>query len=303
MCRRFLLLAAVTALAGVAPRIAHAQSPFAPNGPLAPWSAPLPSRTLPAQPSIPYAHTTAVPFASSSQPAAPVPGNARVASPDFAASAPPSAYTGWAPIETLPQPWSVPSAAPSPSPAADARDMNRTRGARDSERIWVSALVNPVLAPWGRVAGRIEIAPLAAHALYFEFSKIDFYITNLERQVPVYEYDLGYHLFPQGRGVSGFYLGPRLILARGETDEGVGKATGIGGDLGYQFVIAGHLVINAGIGAAHFTASAEAKPGYIEKILQGISSEEASAFGASLSFGQSVDFWLPLATLGIGAAF
>lgn len=159
------------------------------------------------------------------------------------------------------------------------------------------------MAPWGRTSGRIEVAPLSAHALYFEFSKINIYVKNIECDVPVYEYDFGYHLFPQGRGVSGFYLGPRLIIARGETDEAVGKATGIGGDLGYQFVIARYFVINAGIGAAHFSASAEAKPGWEGKLPDGITPEQASAFGASLSFGKTEEVWLPIATLGLGLSF
>lgn len=185
----------------------------------------------------------------------------------------------------------------------------KTRAAKGSDgRAWVSVIANPALLPWGRMAGRLEIAPLSAHAVFFEFAKWDLPISysalgqSVAVNVPVYEYGFGYHLFPQGQGVSGFYIGPRFIYAHGEVDQAVGKATAWGADLGYQLVIADHIVLNAGIGVMHISAKAEAKPGLVEQVLQPVSSG-GSSFSGSVELGQSLEKWVPWPTVGVGFAF
>ena len=166
--------------------------------------------------------------------------------------------------------------------------------ANTEPQTYVTVIVNPVLAAWGKFGGRIEVAPLAAHALFFELSSLSFDVPEVDRHLSGMEYDFGYHFFPLGHGVDGFYIGPRLIYAHGESDEVVGSLWGFGADLGYQLVIIRYIALNAGIGAAHVSATVEPQPGYVD---------QAQALGFDGSLSQSVSFWVPLATLGAGMAF
>jgi hypothetical protein len=301
---------AVLALASAAVANGSGASPFIPGGPLAPWTAPVPrlqapSATLPAaQPKLPYyipgESQPAAPAAPALQPNA-VQGNALGAAPVSSFYVPGLGEPGASADAVRPV---------QPLPSQPARDVVQGSGseAKGEGRTWVSLTANPALLPWGRMAARVEVAPLAAHALFFEYGRWQLPIEykalgqSVSREVPINEYGFGYHLYPQGRGVSGFYLGPRFIYARGETAEAVGTATAWGADLGYQLVIARHIVLNVGIGAVHLKARAEAKPGVVDQLTQAVSGE-GSSFTGKVELGKTLEQWVPLPTLGLGVAF
>jgi hypothetical protein len=158
----------------------------------------------------------------------------------------------------------------------------------------VALLVNPALAPLGKWSARLEVAPLRAHALFVEASRAR--IDVGDTRVSGSEIDLGYHLFPLDRGLSGFYLGPRYLYAKGESDVARGTASGFGADLGFQWVI-GVFALNFGAGVARAKIVIEPK------------SELASAAGvpdevkASLPSRVETTQIVPLGTFGVGVSF
>jgi hypothetical protein len=292
MARHALAALSIATLLVAATSTARAQdgNPFASGGPLAPWRGPITSLSL--APVASATGSTYIPGLSGPTPSA----AASVYVPGLGSAMP-------GPVASAPPPWQQ-----SPQVQPVQRDVAAKAAPKQESRTYVSAIANPALLPWGRMAARIEVAPFAAHAVFFEFAKWDLAISyeavgqTVSRQVPIYEYGGGYHLYPQGRGVSGFYLGPRFIYAKGETDEAVGTATAWGADVGYQFVVARHLVFNLGIGVVHLKAEAKAKPGYVSQVMQAVGGDDTSLAG-KVKLGQSVEKWLPLPTAGLGIAF
>jgi len=165
---------------------------------------------------------------------------------------------------------------------------------------YVVATVNPALMALGKTSARFEIAPLAAHALFVEGSKLSLFIDDAGRTVSGTEIDVGYHLFPQGKGAHGFYLGPRYMSGSGEIPEASWEFQGVGGDLGYQWVIAHHLVFNLGAGVARVKGKADLKEEEYADLLGDLDEDEADAF-RSLST-QEEFFWVPMVTVGLGLA-
>ena len=167
-----------------------------------------------------------------------------------------------------------------------------------SSRAYVAVLFNPALAPLGKWSARIEIAPLPAHALFVEGSLLNLSsgLTGYSDDIRGRSLDIGYHLYPLGRGLDGLYLGPRIFFGSGSTDLAVGKVFGYGGDIGYQWVF-GPVALNVGIGAAYAKVSVDASgsvpagfavpPEYVALLSQPI--DQALV--------------IPVATLGLGFAF
>jgi hypothetical protein len=158
----------------------------------------------------------------------------------------------------------------------------------------VAVLFNPALAPVGKWAGRLEVAPFRAHALFLEVSSVR--LDAGDTRVDGTEIDVGYHLFPLGDGLSGLYLGPRWMHGTGESDVARGTANGWGGDVGFQWVV-GPVAINfgAGVAYAHFVT---------EPKLEILASPDISP-DVKAQIPKQVDTWqiLPLATAGLGLAF
>jgi hypothetical protein len=163
-------------------------------------------------------------------------------------------------------------------------------------RTYAVASFNPALTALGKTSGRFELAPLSAHAVFGEASRLALYVDDIDRAVSGTEVDLGYHLFPQGRGVYGLYLGPRYMFGSGEIPEAQWEFTGWGADLGYQFVVANHVVLNLGAGIARVDGSVTLD----DEMLDGLPADQARGLG-SLST-QSKSFWIPLVTVGLGIA-
>lgn len=123
-----------------------------------------------------------------------------------------------------------------------------------------TVLLDVGLIPLGKIGGRLEVAVTEMHALYVEPSYIVRHIPELERSISATEIDLGWHLFPQARGLRGFYFGPRAIFAATAVDEARATAWGFGGDIGYQWVIVGGPTLNLGLGIAYYHVTATARP-------------------------------------------
>lgn len=294
-----LVLASTEAAAQAGPA-----SPFLPGGPLAPWVGPLPEPRV-APPNIPP-----------SQPPQPAP---QLTAPQ---TAPPPAATQMPPMAgpvafpaTQPQSFGPSSYAPMPgsdgafnSPAQPSyaygpppppTDEPWKPVTRDADRkTYVAVTGNPALTVVGKTSGRLEIAPLAAHAAFVEVSRLSFFISELNRKITGTEIDVGYHLFPQGQGARGFYLGPRYLSGSGDIPEASWEFKGFGGDLGYQWVIAHHLVFNLGAGVARIEGKADLKEDAYD-LPEGIDQEDLGAFSLS---SQEESFWVPMLTLGLGLA-
>lgn len=125
-------------------------------------------------------------------------------------------------------------------------------------------LIDVALIPLGKIGGRLEAAVTEMHALYVEPSYIVRHIPDLERSISAIEVDLGWHIFPQGRGLRGFHFGPRAIFAGTSVEEARATAWGFGGDIGYQWVIAGGPTLNLGVGIAYYHVTATARPEAIQ---------------------------------------
>jgi hypothetical protein len=108
-------------------------------------------------------------------------------------------------------------------------------------------LVNPALVAVGKWSFRAEIAPLPAHALFLEYSRLKIQVPEFPAAVRGQSFDIGYHLFPFGWHLNGLYLGPRYFFGDGKTDEAKGSLRGFGFDLGYQLAF-GIFALNAGVG-------------------------------------------------------
>lgn len=186
----------------------------------------------------------------------------------------------------------------SPAPPSPAPSQDKPLSDDDDPATYVAATFNPALMTFGKTSGRLEIAPLAAHALFVEVSSLSLFIDDVGRTVKGTEFDVGYHLFPQGQGAHGFYLGPRYLFGSGDIPEASWEFKGVGGDLGYQWVIARHLVFNLGAGVAHIKGKAEINEDAIGPLDE---FEDATDAFRSLS-SQEQGFWVPIVTLGLGLA-
>lgn len=124
----------------------------------------------------------------------------------------------------------------------------------------VAAIFDAALVPLGKIGGRFEVAFTPMHALYIEPSYIVRRIPGIERSISATEVDIGWHVFPQARGLCGFYLGPRALFAATSVEEATATAWGIGADFGYQWVLDGGPAFNLGIGIAYYHATAHPRP-------------------------------------------
>lgn len=303
---RALPLIVATTVALTASGLALAQpggsSPFAPGGPLAPWVGPLPTSV----------QGTQEPSSSDQAPEGRLPPDAAVVPPGATA---PTYYTGnengmrlgspVAGVEGFGDPTGGPSSGAWPSsPPADAgprTDRHWEPITKDEDRqTYVALTFNPALMALGKTSARLEIAPLAAHAVFLEGSRLSLFIDEVSRTVDGTEIDVGYHLYPQGKGAHGFYLGPRYMFGSGEIPEASWEFEGFGGDLGYQWVIAHHLVFNLGAGVARVNGKADLNEDEYSDLIDQLDEEDADAF-RSLST-QEESFWVPMVTVGLGLA-
>jgi len=123
-----------------------------------------------------------------------------------------------------------------------------------------SALIDVAFIPLGKIGGRFEVAVTGMHALYVEPSYIVRHIPQLDRSISAMEVDVGWHLFPKGRGLRGFHFGPRAVFAATSVEEARARAWAFGADVGYQWVIAGGPTLNLGVGIAYYHVTARARP-------------------------------------------
>jgi hypothetical protein len=152
-----------------------------------------------------------------------------------------------------------------------------------------AAVFNPALAPVGKWSVRLEGAVAPFLSFYVEPGSIDIDIPGLFR-VSGASVELGAHVYPQGRWLSGFYFGPRVLTATGENDTAKTRLTGFGGDLGYQVVVS-VVAINLGLGVMAGKAVAEPKGAAVGQVAAAGKKELGSWSGP-----------LPVAMLGIGFA-
>lgn len=160
-------------------------------------------------------------------------------------------------------------------------------------------VVDAALVPLGKIGARFEAAITPMHALYVEPSYLVRHISSLDRTISGTEMDLGYHLFPQARGIRGFYFGPRAIFAGASTEDASGYLWGFGGDIGYQWALRGGPAINIGAGIAyyHLTARPDVRSmtalAFLDPVHQAaITSATANAWGV-----------MPLGMAGFGLAY
>lgn len=157
-----------------------------------------------------------------------------------------------------------------------------------------SALFNPALAPLGKWSARVEVAPVRYLSLVADGSllKIDF------PNVPTIEgrsIEIGGHIWPGGEGVRGFYVGPRYLYGKGDSNEATGTLTGWGFDVGYQLVF-GHFALNlgAGVEAGKLSLSPKGDPAVLGTVDPGLV--------ARLQRESNETRVLPVATIGLGFA-
>jgi hypothetical protein len=218
----------------------------------------------------------------------------------------PAMIVGPAPVagvEGFGEPTGAPNSTwPSERPGSEPRmDRHWEPVTSDADRrTYIAVTANPALMALGKTSARLEIAPLAAHAVFLEASRLSLFIDDVGRTVSGTEFDVGYHLFPQGKGAHGFYLGPRYLFGSGDIPEASWEFKGVGGDLGYQWVIAHHLVFNLGAGIARVNGKAEINEDKYGDLLDELPEEDAASF-RSLS-SQEQAFWVPMVTVGLGLA-
>jgi hypothetical protein len=152
-----------------------------------------------------------------------------------------------------------------------------------------AAVFNPALGPVGKWSVRLEggVAPFLS--LYVEPGSIDIDIPGVF-QVSGTSVELGAHVYPQGRWLSGFYFGPRVLTARGENDAAKSSLSGFGGDVGYQLVVS-VVAVNLGLGVMAGKATAEPKGALVGQTAAAGKKELGSWSGP-----------LPVAMLGLGFA-
>ncbi|HNS97710.1 MAG TPA: hypothetical protein PLJ27_09810 [Polyangiaceae bacterium] len=218
-----------------------------------------------------------------------------MASPAEAQSQPASPFDANGPLA----PWKGPlPSEPHPLAVIARATPDQPPTPQDEPHTTIAVCINPALTVLGKTSARLELAPLGSHALFVEMSRLSFFISELNRKVTGTEYDIGYHLFPQGQGADGFYIGPRFLFGSGEITEARWSFRGFGGDLGYQWVIAHHLVFNLGGGVARIQGKAELEQdalGLPKQIPENVS----GAFSLS---SQQASLWVPMLTLALGFA-
>jgi hypothetical protein len=159
----------------------------------------------------------------------------------------------------------------------------------------LAVMANPALGLLGKWSARAEVAPHPSHAIFVEGSKLNVAVPGIDERVEGYSVDVGYHLYPMGRGLDGVYVGPRGFFGVGSTPVAQGTLLGYGGDVGYQWVV-GRLAVNVGAGAARATATVQPKP----EALEG----ESPIVRAQLAGRtEQRSFFVPIATAGLGVAF
>lgn len=162
--------------------------------------------------------------------------------------------------------------------------------------------VNPALFAFGIWSFRAELALVPYVSVLAEYSRInDFVVPKLNEDIRLDGnlYDLGLHLWPQGDGARGFYVGPRYSFGSGSDRSGYGQGElrGWGIDLGYQWVV-GLFAFNLGLGAG--PGRATIRPSDSVKNDPSIPPEIRELLGDAST---TVTFPRPYITLGLGAAF
>ena len=162
---------------------------------------------------------------------------------------------------------------------------------------WVSVQVNPALFAFGIWSFRAEVAIIPYLSVLGEYSRVhNFSVPKLEDDVHLDGnlYDVGLHLWPQGHGVRGFYLGARYSFGSGTDgvyEEGKLRAWGV--DLGYQWV-AGVFAFNLGVGGG---------PGKATITPSDAVRNDPSTPPELRDKSVEVTFPRPYVTVGLGAAF
>lgn len=197
---------------------------------------------------------------------APRPGSTTptVQSPAYGPASPPPTPVDWRTLFT--------AGALSPRYPAQHRGSGaeRLEPVDDAHNPVLELLFNPALAFSGKTSARIEIAPFEYHAFFVEGSLLAFDVND--QKVTGKSLDFGYHLFPFGHRLRGFYIGPRYLIGKGQGETTVlqttigdvsyrvrGTMKGVGGDLGVIFVF-GPLCINLGGGVGTATVVSEPDP-------------------------------------------
>jgi hypothetical protein len=184
--------------------------------------------------------------------------------------------------------------------AARARAPQRLEAVATEPRIThFGVVVDAALVPLGKIGARFEAAITPMHALYVEPSYLVRRIDAIDRTVTGTEMDVGYHLFPQARGIRGFYFGPRAIFAGASTEDASGYLWGFGGDLGYQWALRGGPAINIGAGVAYYHLTARPQVGSMTALAFLDPVHQAAITGAT------ANAWglMPLGMAGFGLAY
>ncbi|MCU0694795.1 MAG: hypothetical protein MUF54_25770 [Polyangiaceae bacterium] len=158
-----LVATALVALSSVLSKSASAQvssarvpSPFAPDGPLAPWVGPLPTPAPPPQSIAPPSA-----FATSLR-------------------APGATLDSAAPTAVL---TAAPGSAAPPQRLSATMDRPSESSPEPDRRTYAVASFNPALTVVGKTSGRLELAPLSAHAVFGEASRLALYVDDVNRTV------------------------------------------------------------------------------------------------------------------------
>ncbi|RYE93283.1 MAG: hypothetical protein EOO75_04730 [Myxococcales bacterium] len=162
--------------------------------------------------------------------------------------------------------------------------------------------VNPALFAFGIWSFRAELALVPYVSVLAEYSRIsNFAVPKLNEDIHLDGnlYDLGLHVWPQGDGARGFYVGPRYSFGSGSDRSGYGQGElrGWGVDLGYQWVV-GLFAFNLGLGAG--PGRATITPSDAVKNDPGIPPEIRALLGEART---TVNFPRPYITIALGAAF
>jgi Protein of unknown function (DUF3575) len=113
---------------------------------------------------------------------------------------------------------------------------------------------NPLALTLGRISANLEVAPTTHQALILSPMMLP---PNSGDVAGGFWTELGYRLYSGSEGLSGFFVGPSLILGKFSyhTDAltGTQQGSSIGGavDFGYQFVLRSGFVIGFGVGAQY----------------------------------------------------
>jgi hypothetical protein len=163
----------------------------------------------------------------------------------------------------------------------------------------IAVMVNPALAPVGRIGARVELALLDSQAVFVEPAWFAKYVGAIDREVRGGQLDVGWHLYPAARGLRGPFLGVRATMAYGDTQEATATLAGAGFDLGWSWVLSGGAAIQLGGGMAWARLVARAKPGAVAELDVLEPAQRSQIESASIA----ASFLLPVATTGVGLAF